>query len=266
MSLTIRDILAMKSDGNKIAAVTAYDYPSARLADAAGIDLILVGDSLGTVVQGRNTTLPVTMDQMVYHTQMVARGVGRALLMTDMPFMSYQQGTGAAMENAGRLIAEGGAAAVKLEGGSDAALERVAALVTAGIPVMGHIGLTPQSVHAMGGYRVQGKGQGEAERILTEARALESVGAFSLLLEGIPEKLAKEVTELLSIPTVGIGAGIHCDGQILVWHDLLGLGEGKYPKFVKPYAHLGRTIRRALKSYADEVKDNTFPGPEHTYH
>jgi len=263
--MTIRDLRGMKGQ-QKICSVTAYDYPSARLADAAGVDLILVGDSLGTVVQGQPTTLPVTMEQMVYHTQMVARGAERALVMADIPFMSYQQSVEAALENGGRLLAEGGAHAVKLEGGSEAALERVEALVTAGIPVMGHIGLTPQSVHAMGGYRVQGKGASDAERILAEAGALERAGAFSLILEGIPEKLAKQVTEAVTIPTVGIGAGIHCDGQILVWHDLLGLGDGKYPKFVKPYAHIGRSIKRALKAYATEVRDGEFPGPEHTYH
>ncbi|MDH4228624.1 MAG: 3-methyl-2-oxobutanoate hydroxymethyltransferase [Nitrospirota bacterium] len=265
MTLTVRDIRGMKSEGRRITAVTAYDYPSAKLADAAGIDLILVGDSLGTVVQGLATTLPVTMEQMLYHTGMVVRAVNNALVMADMPFMSYQQSVAVALKNAGKFLARG-AAAVKLEGGSAAAVERVAALVEAGIPVMGHIGLTPQSVHAMGGYRVQGKETAEAERILSEARALEQAGVFSLLLEGIPEKLARQISQAVAVPTVGIGAGVHCDGQILVWHDLLGLGDGNYPKFVKPYAHLSRTIKKALRTYADEVRGGAFPGPEQTYH
>ena len=263
--LTITDIINKKTQGERIASVTAYDYPSAKLADAAGMDLILVGDSLGAVVQGHQTTLAVTMEQMIYHTQMVVRGTEHALVVGDMPFMSYQQSVEAALENAGRFLAEG-AAAVKLEGASDAALARVSALVTAGIPVMGHVGLTPQSVHAMGGYRVQGRGQADAERIIAEARALEAAGAFSMILEGIPEKLAKQVTEAVAIPTIGIGAGIHCDGQILVWHDLLGLGDGNYPKFVKPYANLSRTIKKALKAYGAEVRGGEFPGPDQTYH
>lgn len=265
-ALTVTDIRAMKAAGRRIAAVTAYDHPSAVLADAAGLDLILVGDSLGTVVQGHATTLPVTMDQMIYHTAMVARGVGRALVVGDMPFMSYQPSVEAALASAGRFLSEGGAAAVKLEGGHEGALMRIRALVDCGIPVMGHVGLTPQSVHAMGGYRVQGRQEGDAGRIIAEARAVEAAGAFALVLEGIPEKLAKQVTEALSIPTIGIGAGVHCDGQVLVWHDLLGLSEGHRPKFVKPYARLAAAIRRALKAYAREVADGTFPGPDHTYH
>jgi len=264
--LTVTDVRAMKAAGRRIAAVTAYDFPSARLADAAGVDLILVGDSLGTAVQGHATTLPVTLDQMIYHTAMVARAGTRALVVGDMPFMSYQPSPEAALANAGRFLSEGGAAAVKLEGGHPAAVERIHALVESGIPVMGHVGLTPQSVHAMGGYRVQGRAEGDAGRIVAEARAIEQAGAFALILEGIPEKLAKQVTEAVAIPTVGIGAGVHCDGQILVWHDLLGLGEGHTPKFVKPYAHLSRSIRRALKAYARDVAEGNFPGPDHTYH
>lgn len=264
--LSVTDIRAMKAAGHKIAAVTAYDHPSGRLADAAGMDLVLVGDSLGTALQGHDTTLPVTMDQMIYHTAMVSRAVRRALVVGDMPFMSYQPGIAAALANAGRFLAEGGATAVKLEGGHAAALERIAALVEAGIPVMGHVGLTPQSVHAMGGYRVQGKGEADAERVVREARAVEEAGAFAIILEGIPEKLAKQVTEAVSIPTVGIGAGVHCDGQILVWHDLLGITEGRVPRFVKPYARVGATIRKALKAYARDVADGTFPGSDHTYH
>jgi 3-methyl-2-oxobutanoate hydroxymethyltransferase len=264
--LTVTDIRAAKAAGRRIAAVTAYDYPSARLADAAGMDLILVGDSLGTAMQGHVNTLPVTMDQMVYHTAMVARAGTRALVVGDMPFMSYQTGLEAALANAGRFLAEGGAAAVKLEGGHPAAVERIRALVEAGIPVMGHVGLTPQSVHAMGGFRVQGKAEADAGRIVREAQAVEAAGAFSLILEGVPEKLGKQVTEAVSIPTVGIGAGVHCDGQILVWHDLLGLTEGKVPRFVRSYAHLGRSIRRALKAYARDVAEGSFPGPDQTYH
>jgi len=264
--LTVTDIRAAKAAGRRIAAVTAYDFPSARLADAAGMDLILVGDSLGTALQGHATTLPVTLEQMLYHTAMVTRAATRALVVGDMPFMTYQTGAEAALANAGRFLAEGGAAAVKLEGGHPAAVERVRALVECGIPVMGHVGLTPQSVHAMGGFRVQGKAGADAERIIREARAVEAAGAFAIILEGIPEKLAKQVTEAVAIPTVGIGAGVHCDGQILVWHDLLGLTEGRVPRFVKPYAHLGRAIRRALRAYRADVVDGAFPGPDHTYH
>jgi 3-methyl-2-oxobutanoate hydroxymethyltransferase len=264
--ITIRDLRAMKAAGEKIASVTAYDHGSAMLADAAGMDLILVGDSLGTVVQGHSTTLPVTMDQMIYHTTMVTRAAQRALVVGDMPFMSYQTSVTTALENAGRFLTEGGAQAVKLEGGHPAAIERISAMVEAGIPVMGHLGLTPQSVHAMGGYRVQGKGDVDGQRILEEASRLEEAGAFAMILEGIPEKLGKLVSESVSIPTVGIGAGIHCDGQILVWHDMLGLGDGNYPKFVKPYANLSHTIKQALKTYGREVRDGDFPGPDQTYH
>jgi len=265
-TVTIRTLRAMKESGDKIVAVTAYDHSAALLADAAGVDLILVGDSLGTVVQGHATTLPVTMEQMIYHTAMVTRATKRALVVGDMPFMSYQISPSSALENAGRFLTEGGAQAVKLEGGHPTAIKRIRAMVEAGIPVMGHLGLTPQSVHTMGGYRVQGKGDEDAERIVDEAQALEQAGAFSLILEGIPETLGKQVSESVTIPTVGIGAGIHCDGQILVWHDMLGLGSGKYPKFVKTYANLNRTIKRALNAYGREVRDGAFPGPDQTYH
>ncbi len=264
--LTIRDLRAMKTRREKIAAVTAYDHSAARIADAAGIDLILVGDSLGTVVQGHATTLPVTMDQMIYHTEMVTRGTDRALVVGDMPFMSYQTGVAAALENAGRFLTQGGAAAVKLEGGGTAARERVAAMVEAGIPVMGHLGLTPQSVHAMGGYRVQGKRREDAEQMLEEARRLEQAGVFSIILEGIPEPLGQQISNALEVPTIGIGAGVHCDGQILVWHDLLGLGDGHYPKFVKSYGALGQAANAALSDYAKEVRSGAFPGPDQTYH
>ena len=264
--LTVRDIRAMKTRQDKIAAVTAYDHSAARIADAAGIDLILVGDSLGTVVQGHTTTLPVTMDQMIYHTEMVSRGTARALVVGDMPFMSYQVSVAAALENAGRFLTEGRAAAIKLEGGNPAAMERISAMVEAGIPVMGHLGLTPQSVHAMGGYRVQGKRQEDADQMLEEAKALEQAGVFSMILEGIPEQLGQRISTSIDVPTIGIGAGVHCDGQILVWHDLLGLGGGHYPKFVKSYAELGAAATTALGDYAKEVRDGTFPGPDQTYH
>ncbi len=264
--LTVADIRAIKTSGGKVVSVTAYDHGSARIADAAGVDLILVGDSLGTVVQGHDTTLPVTMDQMIYHTEMVTRGSQHALVVGDMPFMSYQPSITTALQNAGRFLTEGAATAVKLEGGGPSAIERISAMVAAGIPVMGHLGLTPQSVHAMGGYRVQGKRREDADRILEEARRLEDAGVFSMILEGIPEQLGTLVTEAVGVPTVGIGAGVHCDGQILVWHDLLGLGGGTYPKFVKPYADLGRAADAALREYAREVRASRFPGAEQTYH
>ncbi len=265
-SLTIRDIIAIKAEAKKVTALTAYDYTSARMADAAGIDLILVGDSLGTVVQGRDTTLAVTMDQMVYHTEMVTRATRRALVVGDMPFLSYQESNPVALKNAGRFLVEGGATAVKLEGGTAASLERISALIEAGIPVMGHLGLTPQSVHAMGGYRIQGKRAKDADRIVAEAKALEAAGVFSMILEGIPEGLAGRVSEAVNVPTIGIGAGPRCDGQILVWHDLLGLTQGHVPKFVKAYASLADTIRAAVHDYTKEVTDGTFPGPDQTYH
>lgn len=254
----------MKVEGEKITVLTAYDYPFARLMDQAGIDVILVGDSVGTVVSGYDTTLPVTMDEMIYHTRAVVRGASGALVVADMPFLSYQIELSEARRNAGRLIKEGGAQAVKLEGGEPVA-ETIRAIVDMDIPVVGHIGLTPQSVHRMGGYRVQGKQEEQARRLLQDARAVEAAGAFALVLEGIPAALAREITASVTIPTIGIGAGIHCDGQVLVIHDILGLCEKYSPKFVKKFADVSGTIRQGIEDYIREVKEGTFPGDEHSF-
>lgn len=261
---TILDIQRMKVEGEKITVLTAYDYPFARLMDQAGIDVILVGDSVGTVVSGYDTTLPVTMDEMIYHTRAVVRGASGALVVADMPFLSYQIELSEARRNAGRLIKEGGAQAVKLEGGEPVA-ETIRAIVDMDIPVVGHIGLTPQSVHRMGGYRVQGKQEEQARRLLQDARAVEAAGAFALVLEGIPAALAREITASVTIPTIGIGAGIHCDGQVLVIHDILGLCEKYSPKFVKKFADVSGTIRQGIEDYIREVKEGTFPGDEHSF-
>jgi 3-methyl-2-oxobutanoate hydroxymethyltransferase len=243
--------------------LTAYDFTFARIFDNADIDLLLVGDSLGNVVQGADTTLPVTMDEMVYHTRMVARGTNRALVIGDMPFGSYQVCAEDAVRNAIRLVKEGGAAAVKLEGGVKiaATLERI---VNAEIPVMGHIGLTPQSVHRMGGFRVQGRGDAGRLQVLEDARAVQDAGAFAVVLEGIPADLAKEVTAQLEIPTIGIGAGVDCDGQVLVMHDMLGLNDWS-PSFAKQYGNLGAMASKAARSFADEVSNRKFPDEEHSY-
>lgn len=249
-----------KGGPQPIACVTAYDHPFARIADAAGLDVILVGDSLGTVVQGRENTLHVTMEEMLYHTKMVSAAVRRALVVGDMPFLSYQCGVDEAVKNAGRFLKEAGAQAVKLEGGQGAA-PVIAALSRVDIPVMAHVGLTPQSIHRMGGYKVQ-RGR---DRILADARAVEHAGAFAVVLEGIPAELAAEATAVLAIPTIGIGAGVRCDGQILVLHDLLGLTEGRAPKFAKAYAQLGAAARAALEAYRDEVRARAFPDAEHAY-
>jgi 3-methyl-2-oxobutanoate hydroxymethyltransferase len=266
--VTVPEILKAKGSGRPIVAVTAYDFPFARLADEAGVDLLLVGDSLGMVVQGLETTLPVNLDEMVYHTRMVARGRRRALLVADLPFLSYQVDPVSAVANAGRLIKEGGAEAVKLEGGQ-AMAETIRRIASVDIPVMGHIGLTPQSVHRMGGHKVQGRRRGHApgqrDRLIEDALAVEDAGAFGIVLEGIPLDLAAEITEQLTIPTIGIGAGVHCDGQILVLHDVLGLCDRLAPKFVKRYAELGTMARDALRSYADEVRGHTFPTPAHSF-
>ena len=261
----IQHLREMKSKGQRFSAVTCYDATFARLVDASGIEVVLVGDSLGNVIQGLETTLPVTVDHMVYHTAAVARGLHRAHLVADMPFMSYRN-PDVALQNAGRLLAEGHAHAVKLEGGAEVA-ESVRQLVLAGIPVMGHIGLTPQSVHALGGHRVQGRGSSARKRLLADAKALESAGCYALVLEAIPAELAAEVTQLLTIPTIGIGAGVQCDGQILVIYDLLGLDpRGHKPKFVKKFAQLGEAALAALTAYREDVASATFPGPEHVYH
>ncbi len=271
--MTVPALIAMKRAAERITMATAYDATFARMLDEGGVEVLLVGDSLGMVVQGLETTLPVTLDEMLYHTRAVVRGLlrareqgrgGRALVVGDMPFMTYQADVGDALRNAGRFLAEGGAHAVKLEGGAVMA-ETIARLVAVGIPVMGHIGLTPQSVHAMGGFRVQGKSEHDAERVLADARAVEQAGAFSVVLEGIPEALATRITRELSIPTIGIGAGAGCDGQVLVSYDLLGLTPDLKPKFVKRYAELYRDGVDASRRYAEEVRAGLFPAKEHTF-
>ena len=244
--------------------LTAYDYSTAGIVDKAGIDSILVGDSLGMVVQGLSDTLPVTVDEMIYHCRSVKRALNRAFLVCDMPFLSYQVSVEEAVRNAGRLVKEGGAEAVKVEGGKEVA-STIAAIVKAQIPVMGHIGLTPQSIHVFGGFKVQGKMLEEAQKILGDAKAIEEAGAFAITLEGIPEDLAKLITENLSIPTIGIGAGKYCDGQVLVVNDLLGMYPDFVPKFVKQFAHLSDEMDKAIKNYIQEVKEETFPTKEHTY-
>jgi len=261
---TIHDFLKKKKDGKKITMLTAYDYPFARIVDEAGIDAILVGDSLGMVVQGLENTLPVTMDEMIYHTKMVARAVNNAMVIGDMPFMSYQTGIHDAVRNAGRFLKEGGAAAVKIEGGAEIA-EQIKAMSRAEIPVMAHIGLTPQSIHRMGGYKVQGKTEEAAKRLIEEAHIVEDAGAFSLLLEAIPIGLAKQITDELTIPTIGIGGGPHCDGQILVLHDVIGLFERFVPKFVKQYAKLKDDALKAVQEYKTDVESGSFPSEDQSF-
>ena len=263
--MTAPEIRGMKERGEKIVCLTAYDYCFARILDEAGIDLMLVGDSLGSVVQGHESTLPVTVEDIIYHTRAVIRGRRRALVVADMPFMTFQLGVDEAKRNAGRLVQEGGAEAVKLEGGVTQAAT-IEALVKMGVPVMGHVGLTPQSVHQFGGYRIQGRGEADARAILDDAMAVEQAGAFAVVLEGMPVQLAREITQRLSIPTIGIGAGMHCDGQILVAHDMLGLFDDFTPKFVKRYANLKETIGGAVRSYMEEVRTAAFPAEEHTFH
>lgn len=263
--VTVPEVMRMKEKGQKIVSLTAYDYCLARILDEAGVDVLLVGDSLGAVVQGRDTTLPVTLDDIVYHTRAVIRGRRRALVVSDMPFLTFQVGVEDAKRNAGRLLQEGGAEAVKLEGGV-AQAATIEALVRMGIPVMGHIGLTPQSVHQFGGYKIQGKGEGQANAVLQDAMAVEQSGAFAVVLEGIPAHLAKEITQRLTIPTIGIGAGAHCDGQILVAHDMLGLFDDFTPKFVKRFANLKAVIGEAVQTYASEVRTAAFPEDQHTFH
>jgi 3-methyl-2-oxobutanoate hydroxymethyltransferase len=262
--VTIHTLGQMKRRGERIAMLTAYDYPTSKLLDGCGIDVLLVGDSLGMVVLGYPTTLPVTMEDMLHHCKAVARGASRALLVGDLPFMAYQASREEAVRNAGRLLKEGNMEAVKLEGGREMA-EAVSAIVAAGIPAMGHLGLTPQAVHRMGGFRIQGRDAAAAERLKTDAQILEKAGAFSLVLEGMPADLAREVTEASSIPTIGIGAGIHCDGQVLVTQDMLGLFEDLSPSFVKRYAELAPILRAAFTRYRDEVRAGAFPGLEHSF-
>ena len=261
--LTVSDLLQMKQRGERIVTLTCYDALFARLLDAAGVDVLLVGDSVNTVLAGAETTLSATLEQMLYHTKLVVRGAERALVICDMPFMTYQVSTQEALRNCGRVLAETGCHGVKLEGGR-AVADTVRALVAVGIPVMGHLGLTPQSVHALGGYRVQGRDQDAAERLLADAAALADAGAFAIVLELIPAPLASRVSKSLAIPTIGIGAGPACDGQVLVLHDMLGLNEGFNPKFLKRYARLAEDVREAVGRFAAEVREGRYPGPEHS--
>jgi 3-methyl-2-oxobutanoate hydroxymethyltransferase len=260
--VTTATIRGLKEARRPIVMITAYDFPSGRLADKAGADMVLVGDSLGMTVLGFDSTLPVTLEQMLHHTAAVARGAKRALVVADMPFLTYQVTAEEALHNAGRFIAEAGAAAVKVEGGVEIAAT-VRRIVDAGIPVMGHVGLTPQSVHALGGYRVQGKETGAALKLLADCRALEHAGAFAVVLECIPAELAQIVTHALSIPTIGIGAGVACDGQVQVLNDLLGMGDFT-PRHAKRYAEIGDAITFAIAQYAEEVRAGQFPGDEQT--
>lgn len=253
-----------KKNGEKLTMLTAYDYTTAKLLDESGVDSILVGDSLGMVVLGYDDTLSVTMEDMIHHSAAVARGAKNALVITDMPFMSYQTSVYDAVVNAGRLVKEGGAQAVKLEGGIEFC-EHIKAIVKASIPVCAHIGLTPQSVNAFGGFKVQGKGKEEAQRLLDEARAVEEAGAFAVVLECVPAKLAKKISESISIPTIGIGAGAGCDGQVLVYQDMLAMYSDFKPKFVKQYAQIGSVMKDAFKQYISEVKSGAFPSEEHTF-
>jgi len=259
------DIQGMKRAGKKITMLTAYDYPMALLEDRAGIDIILVGDSVGMVVLGYENTIPVTMDEMIHHTKAVSRGARSALIIGDMPFMSYNSSEREAITNAGRFMKEGGADAVKLEGGASVT-EVVRAIVKAGIPVMGHIGLTPQTLSMLGGFKVQGKDAKAAQKIIDDAVILEGAGAFSVLLEAIPAPIARRITERLTVPTIGIGAGVHCDGQVLVVHDMLGLFDRFTPKFVKKYANLSDSILKALESYREDVLKGVFPADQHSFH
>jgi 3-methyl-2-oxobutanoate hydroxymethyltransferase len=260
----VRDIGAFKQRGERFVMLTAYDNLSARLLDDAGIPLILVGDSLGMVMLGYESTIPVTMEDMLHHTAAVTRGVDNALVVGDMPFMSYQGSLEDGIRNAGRFLKEAGANAVKLEGGRRV-LELASKLTDAGVPVMGHLGLTPQSVNQFGGYRVQGRTEEQAHSLVQDAKDLQAAGVFAVVLEAVPAPVAKEITTGLEIPTIGIGAGPDCDGQVLVWHDFLGITEGKLPRFVKRYASLGEEIKSAARQFAVEVAEGTYPGPEHSY-
>jgi 3-methyl-2-oxobutanoate hydroxymethyltransferase len=261
---TVLDLRKKADNDEKLVMVTAYDFTMARLVDAAGVDMVLVGDSLGMVVQGHDSTLPVTMDHMVYHVACVRRGLTQAHLVADMPFGSYQRDAAQALDNAARFMKEAGASSVKLEGGVRSA-EAITACVEAGIPVVGHVGLTPQSVHAMGGFRIQGRTEEAAERVIRDALAVEEAGAFCLVLEGIPSDVAAEITARLEIPTIGIGAGPHCSGQVLVCNDILGMDLSFAPKFVKRYARLQETATEAFEQFAAEVRAGDFPGPEHSF-
>jgi 3-methyl-2-oxobutanoate hydroxymethyltransferase len=262
--VTVQTLRAMTSRSERIVMVTAYDATFARMLDEGGADILLVGDSLGMVVQGQDTTLPVTMDEMLYHCRAVARGSKRAHLVGDMPFMSYQVSPEEALKNAGRFLAEGGMHAVKLEGGADVA-DKIRRIVAAGIPVMGHVGLTPQSVHAMGGFKLQGKREEEAQRVLSDAKAVAEAGAYAIVLEGIPNELAERITAELPIPTIGIGAGPQCDGQVLVCYDLLGLTPERVPRFVKKYETFYEKGVAAMARYRQEVQGAVFPDAAHSF-
>lgn len=261
---TVKSFQEAKNNNRKITMLTAYDYSMAKMVDEAGVDAILIGDSLGMVFQGNDSTLPVTVDEIIYHTKAVVRGSKRALIISDMPFMSYHVSKEDAVRNAGRLVKEGGAHAVKLEGGTKYA-STIKAIVDAQIPVMGHIGLTPQSVNTFGGFKVQGKDEAAARQIIEDAKALENAGAFAITLEGIPAKLAKLVTDAVKVPTIGIGAGKDCDGQVLVINDMMGMFSDFVPKFVKQYAKLNIDINTALKAYISEVASGAFPTDSHTF-
>jgi 3-methyl-2-oxobutanoate hydroxymethyltransferase len=262
--VTIHDLRGFKERGERFPMLTAYDYLSAQILDEAGVPVLLVGDSLGMVVLGYDSTVPVTMDDMLHHTRAVRRGATRALVVGDMPFMSYSGSTEEALRNAGRFLKEAGAAAVKVEGAGPV-VDVTDRLTRSGIPVMGHLGLTPQHVHQIGGFKVQARDDEAAQQLLADARALQDAGAFALVLECVPTAVGTAVTEALDIPTIGIGAGPGTDGQVLVFHDMLGLTAGRLPRFVKPYADLRATITDAVKSYSAEVANGDYPGPEHTY-
>ncbi len=261
--ITVPAFRALKGK-KKIVMLTAYDYPFGKIADEAGVDAILVGDTLGVVVQGEETTLPVTMDQMIYHTKIVSRAVARALVIGDMPFMSYQPSVEEGVRNAGRFLSAGGAAAVKLEGGARV-LDRIEAIVRYDIPVVGHIGITPQSIHKYGGYKVQGRDEEGAQALIDDAKRLESVGVFSIVLEGMPAEVARRITEAVGVPTIGIGAGPHCDGQVLVLHDMLGLFTRFVPKYVRRYADLHDASLAAIRRFKEEVEKGEFPGEPESY-
>jgi 3-methyl-2-oxobutanoate hydroxymethyltransferase len=263
-SITTRTLLEMKEKGERIVALTCYDALFARLLDASGVDVLLVGDSVNQVLAGSSSTLSATLEQMIYHTTMVRRGTERALVVCDMPFLTYQTSPEDAIKNCGRAMKESGCHAVKIEGGQ-AMAATVRRLVEVGIPVMGHIGLTPQSVHALGGYRVQGRDDATAERLKADAAALQEAGAFGVVLELVPAPLASQITKALTIPTIGIGAGPACDGQVLVLHDMLGLNDQFSAKFVKKYAALAEDVREAARVYAAEVREGRYPGPEHSF-
>ncbi|HMA63058.1 MAG TPA: 3-methyl-2-oxobutanoate hydroxymethyltransferase [bacterium] len=262
--ITVNNFIEMKNDGDKIISLTAYDYTFATLMDQAGVDLLLVGDSCGNVIAGHQTTIPVELDDIIYHTRAVQRGTKRAFVVADMPFMSFQESPLQALHNAGRLMQKGRAEAVKLEGGQPMA-ETIKKITDVGIPVLGHLGLTPQSVHALGGYRVQGAENTQAKRLKQDAKILQEAGVFAIVLEKIPAKLAGEITESVDIPTIGIGAGPDCDGQILVSYDMLGLNEKFNPKFLRKYADLAGQVKKAVKNYAQDVKVGDYPSEDESY-